>query len=1308
MKNKKISTLSIVLCICFIINSIVLPHNAYAENLENTSVTDMSTVEDYTSQYGLSKNDDIQPLIPKVKNNTDEAISYANSVSTKDIKYIAVLIEFPDSNMQNIHLDDENALKAGEMIARTGGKIVSLDGEKDLLPINEYFSRYSYGKLNVDIQYFPKNDQNQVISYKTQKPRTYYLRQSANNPDGFTSDNILERETELLNEVLQHIKATLEKNYTADQLDTNNDGYLDAINFFVESEFLDKNIKRGDILWSHKTDNLLPTKIQGLNVGKYNIINAGDPSSPGSVFSYQKNTSTGEVKLNRANYSVIIHEFLHTLGLRDLYRVGDGDPVGIYDIMAYNHPTNPQPVLTINSRETLGWGQAIPTFNPNETVKIYRPQYNSDNEKTSYKILSKLNSNEYFVVEYYDKPEGISNSGREDGLIIYRVRNDISNNLSGSTSNPEKDYVYVFRPNETVIGEANSNSIKDAVISPQVGTIYGKSLDETTGGWDKDSIYFSDGRNSGIKLEITESTNDYISVRYTAPEVNGNGTATDPYLISSVAEWNNYVRSNNYVKLTQNIDFTGETLNPQDLVNAYIDGNGMKLSNISINGSGLFESLNNSTVKNLTIDNINVTGQAGGHAGALSGTFNGGEIDNVKILSGSVTGGNPSQYSMQGVGGFVGTISSGTIKNSSAKVNVSRGDHIGSFIGLSQGGIIQNNSASGIVTFTSNEKAGGFYGDSLKFTGLPEQDATYSNNLYEVTNENLKNASSAGNKDGIYGIYMQPKVSINLDVKDTESLSVELYGKNNINLNFTDFTIQNSSIATLSDNKIKGLKVGNTTFSTTLSVGGAKLNFTRPIEVTGTSNAVVPPANNPLISIYLNKDNLDLNVGETSNIVVSYNPSNTTDDKSVIWTSENPNIATVENGVIKAISIGTTRITATVGNKNASVSVTVKLPSTGIELDTGSFNLNKGEKKLITAKLLPEGTTDNANITWTSSDNNIALVEDGIVTAVSKGTATIKVTATVGTKKYEKSITVTVNPSIVSRLGGNTRYETAAIINNKMKSDTLILVTGKDFADALSATALIKHHNGEIHLVNNDLDSNTIASLNSGEFKKAIIVGGISAVSKSVEDKVKNILGANNVTRFGGQSRYETSSLVVASISTNAPAGTESYPYTFAVTGKDFADALAVAPIAAMTGSPIVLTEGTSISSSSASALVSATKGYYKIGGEAAIGNGIDKITGTNYKRLAGANRYATNNAVINEFNNLFTGNSVFISTGLDFPDSLAGSALAGKSKAPIVFVSNRVDQSTKELIDKLNKHNLIALGGTSVVSNSIMDELNK
>ena len=144
MKKKKLTFLSYTLCACFLINSIVLPKNVQAEiTVPSNSTNINTTIEDYTELYGLSKNEEIKPLTLKNQTKVDDSISFAPSSQTRDIKYLAVLIEFPDADMEKIHLDDENALEAGQMIAKDGGKVISADGEKDILSVNEYFKKYS-------------------------------------------------------------------------------------------------------------------------------------------------------------------------------------------------------------------------------------------------------------------------------------------------------------------------------------------------------------------------------------------------------------------------------------------------------------------------------------------------------------------------------------------------------------------------------------------------------------------------------------------------------------------------------------------------------------------------------------------------------------------------------------------------------------------------------------------------------------------------------------------------------------------------------------------------------------------------------------------------------------------------------------------------------------------------------------------------------------------------------------------------------------------------------------------------------------
>lgn len=80
----------------------------------------------------------------------------------------------------------------------------------------------------------------------------------------------------------------------------------------------------------------------------------------------------------------------------------------------------------------------------------------------------------------------------------------------------------------------------------------------------------------------------------------------------------------------------------------------------------------------------------------------------------------------------------------------------------------------------------------------------------------------------------------------------------------------------------------------------------------------------PLTGISLDKTELSMFNGETKQLTVKYNPSNTTDNKSVTWSSSDKSVATVDsNGTVKAIGKGTVTITAKVGTYTATCKVTV-------------------------------------------------------------------------------------------------------------------------------------------------------------------------------------------------------------------------------------------------------------------------------------------------------------------------------------------------------------------------------------------------
>jgi hypothetical protein len=90
--------------------------------------------------------------------------------------------------------------------------------------------------------------------------------------------------------------------------------------------------------------------------------------------------------------------------------------------------------------------------------------------------------------------------------------------------------------------------------------------------------------------------------------------------------------------------------------------------------------------------------------------------------------------------------------------------------------------------------------------------------------------------------------------------------------------------------------------------------------------------------------------------------------------------------------------------ESASFKATINVPVTGITLDKATASLAEGDQLTLTATVSPDNATDNV-VTWSSSATNIATVENGVVTAVAQGTATI--TAKCGGKEATCVVTVT-------------------------------------------------------------------------------------------------------------------------------------------------------------------------------------------------------------------------------------------------------------------------------------------------------------
>ncbi|MBQ6280326.1 MAG: Ig domain-containing protein, partial [Mycoplasma sp.] len=151
--------------------------------------------------------------------------------------------------------------------------------------------------------------------------------------------------------------------------------------------------------------------------------------------------------------------------------------------------------------------------------------------------------------------------------------------------------------------------------------------------------------------------------------------------------------------------------------------------------------------------------------------------------------------------------------------------------------------------------------------------------------------------------------------------------------------------------------------------------------------------------VTLDKTSMTLAVGDTETLSANVFPETAT-DKSVTWSSNNESVAIVnENGTITAIGVGNATITVTTndGGLTATCEVTVDtIHVTGVTLDKTSTTLAVGDTKTLTATILPENATDKS-VTWSSNNESVAIVnENGTITAIGVGNATITVTTNDG------------------------------------------------------------------------------------------------------------------------------------------------------------------------------------------------------------------------------------------------------------------------------------------------------------------------
>lgn len=133
---------------------------------------------------------------------------------------------------------------------------------------------------------------------------------------------------------------------------------------------------------------------------------------------------------------------------------------------------------------------------------------------------------------------------------------------------------------------------------------------------------------------------------------------------------------------------------------------------------------------------------------------------------------------------------------------------------------------------------------------------------------------------------------------------------------------------------------------------------------------------NPCTGITLDKDMLTIARGETATLTATVEPADTTN--TIVWSSENDNIATVENGVVTAVGLGETTITAACGDKTASCKVTVTKATIA-----GTANIYTKEGFFYGATLGASPLITNAG--WETAITTIKWYRDGEADSIATG-----------------------------------------------------------------------------------------------------------------------------------------------------------------------------------------------------------------------------------------------------------------------------------------------------------------------------------
>lgn len=303
---------------------------------------------------------------------------------------------------------------------------------------------------------------------------------------------------------------------------------------------------------------------------------------------------------------------------------------------------------------------------------------------------------------------------------------------------------------------------------------------------------------------------------------------------------------------------------------------------------------------------------------------------------------------------------------------------------------------------------------------------------------------------------------------------------------------------------------------------------------------------------------------------------------------------------------------------------------------------------------------------------------------------------------------VTAANFTAKRFSGADRFDTSAAISRAAYpsgASTVYIANGGAFPDALAGAAAAGAEGAPVLLVRpGAIPASVRKELSRLQPDDIVVLGGAGAVSVSVQVQLEQYAGYA-VRRMAGADRYETAATI--SRKTN---GTE-VPAVYVASGMNFPDALAGAAAAGAAGAPVLLVQPGAIPAAAKTELARLQpERIVVLGGTGAVSRAVEsqlrRYASDGVVRIDGPDRFGTSVAISES--TVESGAPIaYVADGMNFPDALAGAAVAAAQGGPILLVrQGSIPSTIGSELSRLQPQRIAVLGGTGAVGSGVQAQL--